>query len=173
MSKNTRNTITVIGDTAYIEIVKRDKTKYIAVIDSDDILKVKDLPWHLTSKNYVVTISRSTGKTVNIYLHQIILGLTPGQGYNQQADHISGDHFDNRSSNLRVATPSQNMANRKLAPNTTGYKGVAKSRDKYTSRITVAGKFIHLGTFDSAIEAAKAYDIAALIHYGEYANTNF
>ncbi len=68
------------------------------------------------------------------------------------------------------------MANRpRFANNTSGYKGVSLfGRDsKWKAQIQVDGKKRHLGYFDDKIEAAKAYDRAALELHGEFAVLNF
>lgn len=84
-----------------------------------------------------------------------------------QIDHINRIRDDNRIANLRPATRSQNQANRSLqANNTSGFKGVVfhKQIGKWVARI---GKQ-HIGTFDSAYDAATAYAATATRLYGEY-----
>ncbi len=91
-------------------------------------------------------------------------------------DHINGDRTDNRRCNLRLCTNKENVRNARVAShNTTGYKGVSynKRRKKYESRITVDGRQLFLGYFINPIEAALAYDRAALRYLGEYARPNF
>ena len=91
-------------------------------------------------------------------------------------DHIDGDGLNNRRSNLRPATPSQNNANRrKSRQNTSGFKGVSyyHRTSRWRAYVGVDGKAIHLGYFDTAIDAARAYDAAALEHFGEFARINF
>ena len=89
-------------------------------------------------------------------------------------DHINHDPLDNHRHNLRLATRSQNAANvGPYANNTSGYKGVDFNQGKWRARITQHGKRHFLGTFDTAEEAARAYDSKALELFGEFASLNF
>jgi hypothetical protein len=83
-------------------------------------------------------------------------------------DHVGHDTLDNRLSNLRLATNSQQAQNRRLrTDNKSGYRGVHwhKATGKWTASIQVNGKRMHLGLFTDKIEAARAYDAAAAIHH--------
>lgn len=87
-------------------------------------------------------------------------------------DHINGDPLDNRIANLRVATKAQNGANRGMNKNNkSGYKGVAygKRDRRWGAYITVAGKSIGLGSYDTAEDAHAAYARAASRYFGEFA----
>ncbi len=92
------------------------------------------------------------------------------------ADHIDGDGLNNRRSNLRPASEAQNAAHaRKGKNNTSGFKGVDQNggRSSWRARILVNGKSLYLGRFSTKEEAARAYDAAALVHFGEFAILNF
>lgn len=90
-------------------------------------------------------------------------------------DHIDGDRSNNKISNLRLATRSQNLRNKKISKsNKTGFKGVFKlPNGRFQSSIRVNGKQNYLGVFSTAEEAGLAYDLAAMEFYGEFAKTNF
>lgn len=94
-------------------------------------------------------------------------------------DHIDRNPCNNKRSNLRGATKSQNGANRRSnRNNTSGYKGVIirggdTAPNKYRARIKLNYKGVHLGSFPTAEEAARAYDRAAIEAWGEFAVTNF
>lgn len=90
-------------------------------------------------------------------------------------DHVNGNPIDNRIHNLRTCTPQQNSMNsRTPKTSTTGYKGVARlaGYNLYRAHITKNRKQIHLGCFESFEDAKKAYDIAAIELFGQFASIN-
>jgi hypothetical protein len=108
-----------------------------------------------------------------VRLHRLIMDAPEGL----LVDHRNGDSFDNRRSNLRLATHSQNQYNRRKSKNTSSkFKGVyfRKNRGKWVAYINnVAGEKLWLGQFDAEIEAARVYDEAARKYRGEFASPNF
>jgi hypothetical protein len=99
-----------------------------------------------------------------------------GEWPGRDIDHEDGDGLNNRWRNLRLASGTQNQANRpKTARNKTGFKGVSflKSRKTYFASIKINGKSRTLGYFASAEAAARSYDTAALDLFGEFARLNF
>jgi len=113
------------------------------------------------------------GKETLVYMHQEVIKVPDGM----VVDHINHDGMDNREANLRAATYSQNLYNRKKRSGAmySKYKGTHwhKLNRRWLARITFEKKTIHLGYFHSEIEAAKAYDRAAIKYHGEFASLNF
>ncbi len=106
-----------------------------------------------------------------LYMHRWLLEFPE-----YDIDHINGNRLDNRRSNLRICTESQNLANQRLRKNSaSGYKGVTWRPDeqKFRVRIMVNGRSITIGQFSEAEDAAHAYDKAAVKYFGEFAKTNF
>lgn len=104
--------------------------------------------------------------------HRLAWLYVHGRWPANQIDHINRDRGDNRLSNLREATQSQNKANSNTyRNNTTGYKGVAAVRGKqrWWARIRVNGHLRYLGTFDTPEDAHAAYCRAASETFGEFA----
>jgi len=102
------------------------------------------------------------------YIHRLIF-LYHLNRLPKEIDHINGIKTDNRISNLRECLRQGNEGNKKLkSHNTSGFKGVFKCRDKWQAKISTS----HIGVFATKEEAAKAYDKAALLHFGEFALTN-
>lgn len=96
-----------------------------------------------------------------------IYGEDPGQ---QPLDHINGDKADNRAWNLRTATKSQNQWNKAVSSNnTSGYKGVRRSRSRWRAQIRKHGKRYDLGTYGTRKEAYQAYCDAAHRLHGNFA----
>jgi hypothetical protein len=148
---------------------------YHAKVDDDDFDRISKSSWYLhsmTKKSKLVYASRKLpnyGKDVS--MHRIIMEAEKGQ----HVDHINGDGLDNRKENLRLCCHSENLRNRgKNVNNTSGFKGVVKQKNgkPWSAEITVNYKHIHLGTFKTKIEAAKAYNVAALKYHGEFARLN-
>lgn len=84
-------------------------------------------------------------------------------------DHIDGNGLNNRFSNLRIATLSQNGFNRNVTPSPeTGFRGVMRKGNKWGAHIKVRGKDLWLGRFDSPELASDAYLAAAKVHFGEF-----
>ena len=93
----------------------------------------------------------------------------------EYVDHIDGNRGNCRKKNMRTCSQTENNRNTgNQRNNQCGFKGVhwAADRGKWRSDITVNRKHIHLGSFDSPIEAAQAYDRAAFLYFGEFARTN-
>jgi hypothetical protein len=87
-------------------------------------------------------------------------------------DHANGDWRDNRLSNLRIATRSENAANSgPPRTNTSGFKGVCwdKRAGKWLAQISHQRAHYWLGHFSTAQEAHNAYRAAALRFFGEFA----
>lgn len=91
-------------------------------------------------------------------------------------DHRDGDGLNNKWSNIRLATESQNLMNARLrSDSSTGLKGVwarkRKNRTRFVASISANGKTVYLGTFDSSCEASDARNKAALQIHGEFARS--
>lgn len=132
--------------------------------DYDELIKYS---WRRDSMGYVSSVIK--GKFTS--MHRVV-NKTPKGMF---TDHINRDVMDNRRENLRTCTNKQNRGNSKPAKGSVSkYKGVYRNfRDaKWYAQIRVDGKSFHLGMFACEDEAAKAYNKAALIHFGEFARIN-
>ena len=140
------------------------------IVDDCDFNLILSNNWY--ARTYTNTEHVYFGATIQskpVLLHREIMGHPKGL----TVDHVSGDTLDNRRENLRVCTIAENLRNRKVAKHSsTGLKGVQKHRNLYRVRISVGGRRVIVGTYKCPIEAAKAYDAAAIEHYGEFSRTN-
>ena len=156
-----------------IQFVPLTQGKF-AIIDYADRDRVLAFKWRLGTDGYAIRTRRvgdGPGPHL-IQMHRVVLGTPDGL----DTDHINERKLDNRRENLRVATRSQNKANRGLqANNPSGFRGVRpwKGGPRWQARIKVAGRGRHLGYFANAEDAARAYDAAAKEAFGEYARLNF
>ncbi|MCM2503901.1 HNH endonuclease [Aureimonas altamirensis] len=121
---------------------------------------------HYDDRGYV----RITIDGTKHYGHRLAVLYMTGSMPAEHVDHINHDKGDNSWTNLRLATPAQNQWNQgSKATNTSGYKGVRAKGNRYDARIRVNGKRYELGRYDTAEEAAAAYEAAASKYHGEYA----
>lgn len=136
----------------------------IIVSPEDRILLIR-YRFAVNAAGYCYT--KTEGK--NVFLHKILLSEP-----NTIVDHVNGNKLDNRRENLRYATASQNSHNCKLSSdNTTGYKGVTKRHNgTFQAYINVNGKRENLGTYLTAVEAAKVYDKASEKYHKEFSSHN-
>lgn len=147
---------------------------HFALVDAADYPLVNYFNWYLLRGHNGKLYAYTNG---SVYMHRLIAGTPQGM----ETDHINGDGLDDRRANLRTATASQNRGNMGKPKRPDGsvhssrYKGVSwdKVRERWQSKITANGVCRNLGRYDDEAEAARAYDAAALLHYGEFARLNF
>lgn len=151
-----------------MKIIKLNNNKE-TIVDDDVYELVKNLNWKVSSLGYVYNRKY-------VYLSRFLLGVENNKDSRIfVVDHINRDVLDNRKSNLRICTVSQNGANRKVSCNNrySGMKGVSFKKDRKRSKPWVARivnnyKSINLGYFLSKEEASEAYKRAAKEIYGCY-----
>ena len=152
---------------------------YSALVDDDDYERLAKHKWTavVTGQNIKrVYAYRRSGwdqknrrRTRIIYMHCEI--MQPADGLD--VDHINHDTLDNRKENLRCATRSQNLANNRRAKGVTGLRGVTFTNDRSKDQYKTQFQRKCIGTFSDKFEAARAYDAAALKHFGKFAKLNF
>lgn len=156
--------------TPYVKVpLSRGK---VALVSPEDATEVSRFRWYAVRfpNQYTWYAYRHDGARP-VAMHRHILNVQSGV----LVDHRNRNGLDNRRGNIREATNRQNIANsRRRRSNTSGYRGV--------HRHTETGRWIaqcrggtprSLGSFDTAEEAAKAYDRAARERYGAFAALNF
>ena len=142
------------------------------LVDDADFDMLNKYKWRKTKEGYIVTTTPPQKP-----MHRMITGL---DGFNQVCDYINGNRLDHRRNNLRVCTRQELSRKRAVkSQNPTGYKGVYKRKkkfphysDRYQVRIFFNNERITVGNYETAEEAAEAYNKAAIKYFGEYARLN-
>ena len=150
---------------------------YCAKVDDGDYEMLMSFPKWFAMKHHgniyaKCNITLENGKRTTLKMHRVIMKAKP----NQIVDHRNGDGLDNQKHNLRKTNNQKNSFNRKSHTGSSSkFKGVSyhKIRCRWQANICINYKSIYLGLFDSEIDAAKAYDKAAKMHFGEFARLNF
>lgn len=148
----------------FIELTQGKK----AIVDDEDFNQFNKYNWYFNS-GYAV---RKASKSSKFRLHREIMQAPKGL----EVDHINGDGLDNRKVNLRVCTHQENLRNKKMSKkNKSGFKGVTWNirLQHWRASIRLNSVDNYLGHFNNKIEAAKAYDKAAKVYFGEFAKLNF
>lgn len=141
-------------------------------IDFEDIEKVKYHKWRLCHSHVVTGLP---AKGTQRDLSWVILDLDNREEENcdKVVDHINGNPLDNRKSNLRICSQSENVLNkRSVSNNTSGFIGVSyrKDRDRYDPEIRIQGQRCHLGYTQSKEEAVYKRYYAEQLIFKEFAN---
>lgn len=140
------------------------------VVDDDVYEWASKFKWHaLKTKNgfYAArSIRHPSGRREYLYLHREILA---GE---VEVDHFDGDGLNNLRENLRGCSRPENARNvPRHRDNASGFKGVHLAAGKFRVQIW-AGRKVHLGYFSSKLDAARAYNTAAIKYHGEFARLN-
>jgi hypothetical protein len=141
-----------------------------ALVDDADAYLVSRYKWFAVfdGHNWYAATKKNSRQ---LRMHNLL--TTPPEG--MEVDHEDRNGLNNQRSNLRVCAHRNNGRNRAMnSDNTSGFKGVSwkKREGGWCAQITISPIVKWLGLFDDKKEAAKAYDAAAELHFGEFAITN-
>lgn len=141
---------------------------FVAVIDEADWPLVAPYKWSVAarpeSRSVRYYAQTFVGRTI-VLMHRLLLDAKPGE----IVDHEDSDGLNNRRSNIRMATISQNGANNRRARAKSGFRGVHPNKQRWLARV---GR-THIGTFDTPEEAAIARDEATRQRFGVFGRYNF
>lgn len=123
-------------------------------------VKALDVAGSLTRHGYVrIKVDQEV-----FLAHRLAWFLEHGEWPVDEIDHIDGDPLNNRISNLRVCTRSQNCKNVRAVG-----ASYDKKRGKWMARICVDYKHINLGRYDTRQEAVEVGRLAREQYFGDYA----
>jgi hypothetical protein len=132
----------------------------------------------VNSKGYNIVFLYKGGARKPMHVHRIVAKLfvtNEDRATRNEVDHINNNRRDNRASNLRWVSRSENSHNTSSHKGSTSrYLGVSwvNARNKWQAQIYLNGTNKFLGRFTCEHEAARAYNVAALKYHGPYANLN-
>lgn len=136
------------------------------LLDPEDLSTYMFKQAHINSGYVIVMIDAKPRK-----LHQLLIDTSKCA----LVDHKNRNKLDLRKENLRGTTYQINNLNKELqSNNSSGYRGVCwhKGKKKWTAQIRANKKQIWLGDFTVKENAARAYNEAAILHFGEHAQLN-
>ncbi len=154
---------------------------FSALVDEADYELLSAHSWRaLVRTNNVYAVRWERGSEIPpggvrrmIYMHRGVLGLKPDD--EAHVDHVNRDGLDNRRANLRTCSRGENLANAPAKGGRSRFKGLYFRKDtgRWVARLGADGRVRFLGSFESEVDAAMAYDQAALEQWGEFALLNF
>ena len=143
----------------------------VAVVDDDMQDELNQYNWFAKKDRntwYATRNDRIDGKKTSISMHRQILGLERGDG--KIADHVNRNGLDNRRSNLRIVSPTENNRNHGgHKHNTSGHNGVSwnNNHQRWEAYLQTDGKRIHLGDYKNKVDAVEARRLGVIEHWGE------
>lgn len=141
-----------------------DEEDYTRIVESGGRVGIQRSKCNIYAR---ITLGRKNQRQLHRWL------LNPPEG--MDVDHWDGNGLNNQRSNLRIVTRSKNLQNKRKTRGSSEYKGVSWHRQssKWLVHIKSGGRYKHLGVFIGEEDAAKAYDSAARLAFGEFAALNF
>ena len=154
-----------------VSTIKHPNT--FTLVDNENYEYLSQWKWKVDDNGYVSRRKMINYKSTKTYMHRTIMDCPKGMCI----DHINFNPSDNRKSNLRVCTNSENNIHKSKHnnKNTSKYKGVHKIPNPskpWKAQIKFKYKGIHLGNFKTKEGAAKMYNCAASILFGQFAYLN-
>lgn len=148
--------------------IKLTKEQY-AIVDNEDFEYLNQFRWSYLDRGKYTGYAIRSGRGKTVYMHREIMGTKDGE----LTDHIDGDGLNNRRSNLRIASPAQNQANRRPRKiGSSGVVGVYLSKGKkksWQARYSRDDKWLHIGYFLTKEEAGEAYNKVITKVRGDFA----
>jgi len=180
------------GEFCSIVLSRYGKGIFVAKVDPDAFADLSQFNWHYRpsgresgcdyARRCVTSCTLPNGSRKKDYecMQNRVFGVPSGV----LIDHKNSNGLDNRLQNLRIADTTQNAQNsrKKKIRATSPYKGVSTHGKKWQAQITVQGEYVWLGGFEKRlvegidqgeIDAAVAYDQAAVKYFGCFARLNF
>jgi hypothetical protein len=145
----------------------------VALVDKQDYKELSKYKWCVDKRRKVFYASHTfwdskTKKQKKVTMHRFIMNTPKGM----HTDHINGNGLDNRRSNLRICTASQNRHNVGIInTNTSGFKGVdyyPHTKSPWRAQIRANGKNLYLGVYATKELAYEAYCEACIKYHGEF-----
>lgn len=154
------------GDQAFVSLTG----PWLTFVDAADAAVLAVGKWTAQPDVTGVVYATRTEARKKIRLHRRVMKV----GASERVDHRDRNGLDNRRSNLRSASSSQNQCNAAARKGSSRFKGVSWKpiHESWAARITLSGSTKHLGYFKSELDAARAYDAAAIKLHGEFARIN-
>ena len=143
-------------DTVIIDITCKGKP-YEAYLDYNDYQLISNYTWYVNpSTGYVQTKAR-LGRSVNkgLYMHRLIMGVS---GHKTYVDHINGNRMDNRRSNLRVCSPSQNGHNKHVSNRVVGVSRVVTAYWEARIQVNKVPFMKRFKTYEEALEQRRQWE---------------
>jgi hypothetical protein len=163
-------------DGASVVTLLKDGECIQCYLDTADYSLIESYHWRVfKSPHAVASYAASCGwlngkKTTALFMHRLLMPDAP------QVDHKDGNGLNNRRSNLRIADSTQQNANKpkRRGSHSSQFKGVhwVEKLGKFQARISTSEGRVSLGYFKNDVDAALAYDEAAVKYFGEFAKLN-
>lgn len=155
-----------------IDVSTKKFPNTVAMVDDEDYESLARFKWSASKPHNVIYAIRPeliNGVKTTVRMHRQIMQSK------YDIDHKDSNGLNNNQrSNLRPCTNTENQHNRILVYGSSKFKGVSwhKHMKLWRATIVIDKKQKTLGYFHSELEAAFAYDAAAIKHFKEFARPN-